>query len=615
MAKRKTSTLPSRVYKYALRPPTTNADLVDETFREARRYYNKLVTIENVRRARYRQARARLFPDFELLEKQIDEIGKKLTAAREQIKASKAAERSRAVSPADHDAVKDLKAELSTLSQKLKEERARIASSPIMKTDSNAANQEAALAVKALRHTMYWGTYQLCEAAIQQASKKSKFEVAYDETPAHLLKNRIGVQFIGGLTPADLATDTQIQIVNPPEHRQTERGKWRPRYQHDADGKVIYCMLKFRIASTDKRKPIWAEFPLAYDRPVPADARIMQACITRRPLRERNPWQYHLCITLESREFERTLPHPDQVSKTAINFGWRQLEDGSLRVATVNRDGQTPTHVELPARFMRGIAHCRKLQSLLDEKFEATKTTLFQWIAAQSSLPEAFVSSFEHLVLWKSQHRLCEIIRYWRDHRISGDAEIWPVVSQWHERYLHLHDWMTNQRRHLMRWRDDFYRCTAKELATTSAEIEMDTFKIADVARRPQAEVVEEGGELARRNRVLAAPSELRNEIRKACAKHHCPILAAPTVNGTRRCNVCGETYVWDPARKIDHTCPGIACGATWDQDVNNTDNLHDARASGNVVPLVVPAKKTESGQFQSSETTPFGTARRALGK
>jgi hypothetical protein len=650
--KRKTSTLPTRIYKYALRPPTENADLVAQSFEDARAYYNQLVTIENRRRLLYRRARARIFPEIGRLEAEYAEHEKTLEALMLEIRAAKSKERSRAV-PADLEARvagQKLagKAVSKQLSVALAERKPYADAASLLKSVSksseegshtpaaieriredlrgeypleaaleeaaSSADAEASAAIKSLRPTLYWGTYLLVEKAVKVASSSSPGEVGYNLTPPHLLSNRIGVHWAGGASVGDvLSDDTLMQVRNPPEHRQTKSGIWRPRYQHAADGTVIRCTLRFRVGSTPDRKPVWTEFPLSYDRPMPPDARIKDAYVKRSRLREVNPWQYHLCVVLESESFERVVPGTRQEGKTSVNFGWRQMEDGGIRVATVNREGETPTFIELPARWVTGFAKCRQLQSLLDEKFEAVKKELGAWITThESELPDAFKEAFEHLALWRSQHKLCEVTRYWKEHRlhVPSDADIWPAIHEWRGRYLHLHDWQVNQRRHLLRWRDDFYRCRAKELATTSTQVVLDTFRISAVARRAPDDEVEEGGQIARYNRTLAAPSELRETITTAASKYHCEVVAAPTVNGTRRCNNCGHESS-KPITKLNHQCSN--CPASWDQDVNNTDNLHDASARGEVLPLVRPAEKAENGDFQESQTVGYGAARKRI--
>lgn len=675
--KRKTSDVPTRVYKYALKPPTENDELADESFCAARWYYNQLVTIENRRRYRYRAARTEHFPELARAEARVCALETILEEQRSALSQTKAAGRTRQVNPEGRAAVlqtieilrqvrrslgqltrpiayfehrekeQEIVAALFLLQEagktfavkKTEEKLARVREQIVLEEtkakadglaippdlrervsrfyeETKTINEEAQQAVKALRPTLYWGTYLLVEAAFNQASSKSRYDVAYNDSPSHLLTSRIGVHWVGGATVDDVtkAGDTVMQIANLPVVRLAGKRKdhWRTRLQRDADGHVVHCELKFR-AGSDGRKPVWVVFPLAYDRPLPEDGLIKYAYVTRRPLRVRNPWQYHLCVVVESKSFERALPHTTQEGTTAINFGWRSLE-GGLRVATIVRDGRTPEHVELPARFVSGFGLCRRLQGLVDEKFDAIKEVLSAWLAThEDDLPEELVASFERLGSWKSSYRLCELVYYWQSHRVEGDADVWPSLDEWHKKHVHLSEWMTNQRSHLLRWRRDFYRKLAKDLTTSSARLVLDTFHIASVARRTPAEEVEEGGDVARRNRTIAAPGELRLEIVEAAKRHHCEVVAAPTVDGTRRCNVCGETYEWDPASELVHTCPGD--GSQWDQDVNNADNLLDASASGEVVQLVRPAMKLDDGDFQPSATVSYGTARKALGK
>jgi hypothetical protein len=655
--KRKTSTLPTRVYKYALLPPTANAEIVERTFVEARIYYNKLVTIENRRRWRYRDARSRIFPELGGLEAEARALEEELKAARASVNSTKAISRTRKVNQGDKEKIDSIKKrlrevrsrisattagiKLAVLSEGIRRLEQRLVAKPtgkkrdalekkLAKTrdktrelaskatpasldgarklsdEAETADAEANASIKALRPTLNWGTYLLCEASAKQAASKTKGDLAYDETPPHLLRSRIGVEIMGGMGVADLQSDTQLQIGPMPAFRaRRSDGKLRARF------KAARTTLRFRVDSDERRRPIFAEFPMIMDRPLPADAKIKEAYVTRTPHSTRHPWQHHLCVVLESRELERALPGTRQAGRTTINLGWRLLEDGSLRVATVNNDARSPKFIELPARHVSGYRKCASLQSLLDEKFEAIKKQISTFIAShEADLPEPFLEAFENLPIWKSQHRLAELAHYWKDNRVTGDADLWPFVERWLERYHHLGDWLYFQRRRLQNYRKDFYERVSKDLALTSAEIVLDAFRIADVARWPAPEVEDEGGALARRNRVIAAPSELRLAIVRAAAKHHCPVVVAPAEDNTRRCNNCGTIQ---HVESLEHECS--ICPASWDQDVNNTDNLHDRAASGEVVPLVRPAEAGKDADFRSSETSSYGDARKLLAK
>jgi hypothetical protein len=570
------------------------------------------VTIENRRRWKYRMERARIFPDYARLEATVEKLSSDSRAARDEINRLKSETRSRSVDPSLRATVLDLESSRKKALEDLRTMRAKIAESPEMKSVSEAAREEATAAVKSLRKKMYWGTYQLCEAALNQAASASRGEVAYDLTPNHRLCSRIGNQFIGGMTPADLADSTQMQISPLPEWRLSPSGKqWRPRYNRDAEGNLVPTVLKFRLDSVD-RKPLWAEFRVSLDRPFPADARIMQAYVTRRPLRERNPWQYHLCVVLESREFEQTSVEPGRPDGTlAINFGWRQMPTGNLRVATVTGNDGEVRHVELPESFVSGISKCRDLQEILDRRFNDVKKVLRSWLSdCPVDLPPAFRQELASVGQWQSQHRLLEVARYWRDHRVDGDASVWDTVAEWERKYLHLHDWMVNQRRHLLGSRSDLYQRSAKQIVLGCSKIVVDGFCIADVARRKSAEHERDGGQKASSNRVLASPSDLRNMILQASLKYHCQVVEAPTRDGTRRCVECGTVQ---DVTELVHACVNPECRSSWDQDENNTKNLLERSASGEVTVLISPARVANSGDVVPSARSSVGAARSYL--
>jgi hypothetical protein len=646
---RKNSTIPSRVYKYALLPPAENTEAVAESYTNARRYYNSLVTIERDRRRRYRELRATMFPAVAALETAENVLATRLKAEQDAVKAIKASTHKRAVSTVDQARITTTKAQLKDLRSALKAERAKCESPEardiLTRLDLiEDAEQRKALmielkaaraqtefgravaeideiahtAAKALRPTLYWGTYLLVEAAFQAATERP-IDPAYDTTPDHCAKGRIGVHFSGGLAIDELATSTLMQISPIPTFRLTTRGT-----EH-ARGKAARTTLRFRIGTTPERTPLWAVFPMIMDRPLPADGRIKDAYITRQPRDARIPWQYNLCVVIEAASFERRVPAPAQKGTTSINFGWRKMEDDRLRIAKVSNDETGEQDIRLPAHIVSGFAKCADLDSIIDTQFNVIKASLIAWITEhKKTLPPTFLKAFTNLGRWQSQHRLVELVQYWHEHRLPDDEAIYTQLSNpmphgenpktwphgWLDKYRHLQSWIDNFRQHLLNARQDLYRCEAKRICLTSTKLVIDTFCIASVAKRPEPEEVDEDGQAARTNRVIAAPSILRQEILHAAAKYHCKIQAAPTKNGTRRCNVCGHIST-TTIRKLVHAC--TECGAVWDQDVNNTNNLDDAVASGIVTTLVQPAKMAENGELQPSHTHSFQAARKTI--
>jgi len=476
--------------------------------------------------------------------------------------------------------------------------------------EANRLREEANEKVKKLRPTMYSGTYLLLERAASVACGSSS-DPDFKDKPDHLLSSRLGVHMVGGMGVVELSTSTLIRIDPIPTFKARKTsGKLHAR------GKAARTTLWFRIGSiTRGGKPLWARFPMVMDRPLPADARIKDAYITRRPYTARIPWQYSLCIVLESGTFERTFFTEQQKGVTSINFGWRLLPGGEIRVAMVNSEVSGLDEIRLPARFMGGFAKCRELQEILDRNFDEARDALARWMEERRSmLPERFLDEFSGLSKWRCQSRLAELVWYWATHRVPGDELIFPKMEEWKDRYRHLKDWIDHQRQNLLNWRTDFYGRWAKRLVTTSAKLVVDTFRIASVARRPDPEEQETGGQEARRNRQIAAPGELRLAILHAAASYHSEVVAAKSKDSTRRCHVCG--FFHDHSiEEIDHQCenPEEAIHH-WDQDANNTDNLHASHAMGEVVQLVAPARISESGEVVSSERSSYRDVRRELG-
>jgi hypothetical protein len=628
--KRKTSTVPTCVYKYRLYDPidAKEARAADDAFRQARVHYNKLITIERRRREEYRKVRAQLFPELGALEVQQKEYEARIKSLREEVQAEKIRTRSRTVAPEKKKAVADLIAEKKEHLKKVRALRAVTRKSIILCMEGDLIDERAHVEIRAMRPEIYWGTYLLVEAAARQA-KSAKKDPDYNLIPPHRLSNRIGVHFQGGLAAKD-ANESSIMRITPVRFRLN---------RHDeeiAKGKDARTTLQFRIGpgSGSDEDPIWITLPMIQHRPLPSDARIKDAYITRRRYSVRVPWQYHLCVVMDAPSYQRTTSSAEQKGTATINFGWRSTKQG-LRIAMINREGQETEEILLPPSYIGLEYKRRNLTRTLAGNFNRAKTRLSSWMQ-QHSHPEGFKESFTALPQWRSQHRFAELMDYWQEHRFPGDEEIFAALAaredpgarrgarpwsredieraSWMVRYRHLQTWLDSVQRKLGNWRDYYYRCLAKRLATTTACLCIEDFDMRKIAERPSPEEPEDqGDERARSNRQLASISDLRNKILEAAAKYHCRVVDVPAKNNTRRCDVCGELHPWEPKKKIDHVCANPHCGAEWDQDVNNTDRQHTRIASGEVTTLVAPAEHHESIGFVQANRRTFSAARKEL--
>jgi hypothetical protein len=656
------------VYKYRLWAPTLNAELVEATFTGSTRYYNELVRIENHRRRLYRDARSEIFPEYAATEILAMSLEQQVEDLRDEIRASKAISRGRAV-PAELAAkVEETSAKLRAAWRHLKElrrpidlvdeecnlalARERLAHPKRRLTDKKRATLEKTIAiltekiasrtsqvspsdralalelrrrsetidaeaeaeVKKLRPTLFWGTYLLVEAAFNRAAGDQPAWLARKDLPEHQQPGRIGIQLQGGLPVSGLSDDTRVQVTRIPTFRpQKKSGVLIAR------GSAGHTTLRLRVGTVEgKRDPVWAEFPMMMHRALPSDGVLTWAVVTRRPGHLYRPWTYHLCLTVETSQHQRTVPGTRQEGTCAVNFGWRQEPDGSLRVMTLNNDHKSPEHVQLPYEVVRRFGRCSDLQSIMGQKLDVIKLLLSGWVKEnRERLPPAFLEAFEGVSRWRSDRKLSELVSYWREHRVPGDDLVFPAAWKWRGRWIHLYQYCTCNRAKALRSRADSYRKLAAELAQTSSRLLVEDFDVSKVAELPEAEEETTGGQDARTNRTIASVHELREFILQAAEKYHCPVDVVKVTNNTRRCNVCGELFEWDPAKKVTHTCPGIdnlGC-STWDQDVNATDNAHDRAARGEVVSLVRPAETKKDGRVTEAETSSFAAARRALAK
>src|SRR4029077_12731815 len=124
----------------------------------------------------------------------------------------------------------------------------------------------------------------LAEQAID-AAKKSKAPPQFRRWTGD---GRVSVQLQGGLDLADLwSGDTQIEIrpVAPTAHDpEARRGDRR---------RASRTIVRMRVLSTDKGKPVWAEWPMILHRPIPEGSRVKVATISRRR-RDCRTWDWRL---------------------------------------------------------------------------------------------------------------------------------------------------------------------------------------------------------------------------------------------------------------------------------------------------------------------------------
>jgi hypothetical protein len=281
------------VYRYGLRRPTQNAELVREQMLAAARYRNTLVEIERGRRAALR-AEYGACSTVVALEQAAEAAELGLAEVLRQAREERVRTQVRKDSPERKAAIEVARARRREARGALAAERKRLRETPEIAARFDAINAAAAdLRRNARAHCdVYWGTYQLIEDQDQAARKAPLFAAGEPNDPRFTRntgEGAVSVQLVGGINEASLASDTQVQLARV----------------DDRSGRDRFRLLSVRVGSDDARRPIFAVWPMKMHRPLPEGCRIKRVTVTRKL---RGP--YEEWAALFSVEVTRLIRHP-----------------------------------------------------------------------------------------------------------------------------------------------------------------------------------------------------------------------------------------------------------------------------------------------------------------
>lgn len=621
-----------RVYEYGLLPPDTrSAALIDQQIFAAHRYRNMLTEIERERRAAVRAALGE-HGDVEARELQITPLVERLEALRTAAKLAKGAARSRKVDPETRAEIRRLANSLRPLREQAKAARTAAREDPAIAAAIAAAGERAAERKRDERKKSgaYWGTYLIVEEA-DDAARASKAppdfrrwdhgEISRRQEDGSIAivdegdEGRISVQLQGGRTPDQLDTDRYLQILpGRPRGRQTE-------------APACARVLRMRVDS-DGRSPIWAEWPMVMHRPIPAEAKIKVATVSRRR-RDVRRWDWRVAITVElPDEARRPVPASGML---ALNLGWCQRDDGSLRVGYLVGDDGFEKELVLPREVIVGFTRADGIRSVRDRNLDAMRPALAAAIAALGeTAPEWLRVRTAHLVQWRSAMRFTRLAFAWRTARADGRAAARPLIDAWRTqdfdcgtlietwraqhfrdnetaafalleawRYRdeHLQCYEAGARRGAKNRRRDIYRNLAAEFSGRYRTLVVDDTDLRQFQRSPTVESNLVEITPVKHQQRLAAPGLLRLILVAAFAE----IRHEKCANVTATCSSCGS--IEGVGIKRLHTCS--VCGVQWDQDANAGRNLlrrqreRPNAAGGTETARVEKASKSGQSRFQ----------------
>lgn len=584
--------MPILVYEYGLLPPTEKANLVDSQMRSAHRYRNKLVEIELERRKGVRAAMG-AHEDMAPLEEQIAEVSQKRDDARAQLLQTRKATRSRSDSADVRAAVRDLGARLRELRAKVKELRKAVAADAVVHAAIVQADQHAHDRIIEHRKScgVYWGTYLLQEADAQRA-RQEKFPPKFRRWTG---SGRVSVQLQGGLEVKDLwGTDTQVQVdpVSDVAHNPLMRRGARRRAQRTT--------LRIRVGS-EHRRPIWAEFPMVYHRPLPEGSVIKVVTIIKRP-RDCHTWFWLAQFTIEAPE----VSYPSAQGAVALNLGFSVRPDGSIRSGYLVGSDGIEQEVIVSRRDIDAISKANDLQSKRDNAMNVVRDDLVAWKATlleklapdhkaavqaiRATYPDAdgweylirymrhegpavpmwFMRATANMHAWRSCERFRALAYTWRANRFVGDGFAYFILNAWRYHEEHLQSWEANMRRIAIIRRRDEYRKIASSLRSRYHTVIVDDTDLREFQRSPAPESEAREIPAVKTNQRLAAGSVLRTTILNAFGSRKWKTSAK---NVTKRCHKCGVVNELDRLA-MDRQYRCNACNATFDQDANAGHNL-----------------------------------------
>jgi len=555
-----------RIYKYGLPFGPEEAEMIDEIIWRAHRHQNRLIELELDKRAAYRATLAAHSTDYADACTEISALEAELSEVRSSISDQNSSKRSRSVTKSARKEVKGIKAAI-----RAARKRRGAAKKQALKRDDvgeavDLVDERFIVLQKLYRSecTVHWGTRNLIEDAVKQASK-SRQDPRFVRWRGRGENGRVGIQIQGGMSVDELfgCEDTRIQI-EPVDPR-----AWDPDTPRGERKRLCRTTLRLRVGSEGpgNRTPVWSTWKdLHVHRPLPDDAVIKWAWVKRKKVGTRYRWS--LQLTVVSDTFDAPA-HPAPNSVAGIDVGWRKRLSG-LRFAYVDCGDD---HYELlldDAAFVDRFDHADSLLSIRDREFNEFRDVLADWVDGDS--PEWFKADLSHVSKWRSKERMRKFVWKWSENRFGSDGEMFEAAEAWRKQDRHLHQWHENQTRKTLNRRKERYRILAKKLCERHGVIVLEDLDLSRLAKLPEPEEDKNQHGRSRNLRKIAAIGEFRDALELMASKTGTEIIRVDPAYTTMSCHRCGEICDWDAASQLRHACEH--CGAEWDQDLNAARNL-----------------------------------------
>jgi ribosomal protein L37AE/L43A len=577
------------VYEYGLATPLAEEAYVRDQMRAAHRYRNALVEIARGERT-IRRAAIEAVPTVATATIAAEQARAMLAAAHGRVRAERVKAQEREQSDAATAAVAAAKTEYVETLRALDKARRAALSLPDVRDEftridalANGTREDGALRRsggirKSLRAGcgVWWGTYALVEAAVDQALHRRLPD-----------GRQIALPLWDGLDACDpgfvrwLDWGATVGAYNNAGPEATSAA-WLAIEPGGTHGHV----LALRVSGET-----WARWPMILHRPLPPDARITACAVSCEREGPRERWIARLAVhSTAPKTLANGAPDPCGEGRVAVGIGWRALDDGeALRVATWRDDDGIEGELRLDAPLLASLRRADQVRAARDALFNQAKLAL-AWFVATAPTP-LWMPAPTQILAWRDPGRLARLCVDWRTRRFDGDADVYRLLDDWtslpagvryehgpwrghaeswRRRDKHLWHYECAQRAQALARRRDLYRVTAAKLARRYAIVVLGDFDIREVVRAPTLD--DRGDDTAaakaRSQRVLACTHQLRNAIREAFLSRGGGVetMGQPeTTLESHTCPTCDGVTMFDAAKSIDWRCD--ACGAEWDQD------------------------------------------------
>ena len=551
--------------------------IIVKSLREQNRLWNSLVEIDRATNAEYREIiaasddeLARLTREHATAEERLDEIRLQRNRARARV-------RSKQIDGAENYAasMKEVSAQLKTLRAAMRECRGRAKEAAKPKVAD--LNERHKLAVKnaVAEAKMWWCHSELIYKKYEIARARALSTNATLRFSRFEGGGSIGVRFSGGMLLSAPPKTTLLQLR---EATDAELGHLK----RERKGKRIVAMeMRTGNPQEDGSVPMSTFLVTVHEGAELLPNVPLKTVKVLREMRAGKPTWFAVFMFVEEDADEIDDPSALPVNAVGIDFGWRMVRDSEwgehwgLRVATlINGEGKAE-HITLPPDFIKRLERASEQQAALD-----TSANDF-WLRVAPLLTDDALSSLEDddwlkVVIGKAKRAkrpypaLMKLLAEAHERNPVLGSEVQAYMSTWARQAQRAMEACFGARRRALDHRKHVYRNVAARLVHKYGLLAIKDINFADLALLERAGAENELSAKSRSNRVIAAPSELREAIEVAAKRERRELIKVPAVNTTVTCSVCGHVH-GGPILDVLFVCD--ECGTLHDQDENSARN------------------------------------------